>query len=104
MGMDLKARKPSEKLLSQKEKYDHYDETVWIRYNFVGWEYLSRFIRQFKLRPLPQTNDGYLVTEKKCKQIAKILTENKERLLAEGLEFLIEDIEFWEECGGLRVY
>ena len=80
------------------------DELIWQRYNMRGWYELNKLIQEFKLRPLPQTNDGNLITEKKCKAIAQILFENQERIQAEGLGFLTEHIAWWKNCGGCRVY
>jgi hypothetical protein len=79
-------------------------EPIWQRYNMAGWRELNKLIREFKLRPLPQTNDGNLIVEKKCLAIAKIIFENQDRLQVEGLGFLTDHIEWWRNCGGCRVY
>lgn len=79
-------------------------ELIWQRYNMRGWSELNKLIQEFKLRPLPQSNDGNLITEKKCQAIAQIIFENQARLQAEGLGFLTEDIKWWRNCGGCRVY
>ena len=96
MGYDLKPVK-------LKNQWGN-GEPVWQRYNMRAWHELNKLIQEFKLSPLPQTNDGYLITEKKCKAIAQILFENQNRLQAEGLGFLTEDIAWWRNCRGCRVY
>lgn len=96
MGMDLKPIK------LRNEWGD--GEPMWHRYNAWAWVYLNRLIQEFKLRPLRQTNDGYLVTEKKYKKIAEILLANKERLADDQMDHLIEDAKWWKNCGGCRVY
>jgi hypothetical protein len=96
MGYDLKPRK----LRNQWGD----GELIWQRYNMTAWYELNKLVKEFKLRSLPQTNDGNLITEKKCLTIAKILFENQDRLQKEGLGFLTEDINWWRSCGGCRVY
>ena len=59
-------------------------EPIWQRYNMAGWRELNKLIQEFKLRPLPQTNDGNLIVEKKCLAIAKIIFEMPEFSFSEN--------------------
>lgn len=98
MGYDLKPIKPTDNFPQDE------DGAEWKRYGFMTWIHLDLFIREFKLRPLPQTNDGYLITEKKCKKIANILCNNKQKLEDLGMDWLQDDADWWDNCGGCRVY
>lgn len=98
MGMDLKPKRPT------SEHPCDEDGPVWGRYNVFAWEQLSKFVQFHGLRPLPMTNDGYLITEKKCKRIAELLRDNREPLAETGDKWMLDNVDWWESCGGCRVY
>jgi hypothetical protein len=97
MGMDLK---PLNKRRCLK---DEDNEPQYGRYNIWAWERLNHFCIEHNLPALPMWNDGDKITASQCKMIAKLLRE-PEKLEAFNIEWIRDDIEWWEKCGGCRVY
>ena len=103
MGMDLKPINPS----ADAPRWPNDDrfsanEVIWGRYNWRGWSWLCHQLEQWDvdISELAGTNDGAIISEATCLEIADAIEKNLNTLSAEDRNWLKNDIQLWRTCGG----
>lgn len=102
MGMDLKPMRPTKNLPRNED-----GKPKWERYNLGGWLALRVFLHHCDCDlayQLPDTNDGDRIDSTTCKRIADLIEANEILLHELNSSWLLDDVSWWRNCGGCRVY
>ena len=110
MGMDLKPINPSVRYPREQEdtKWSRKGEIIWGRFNWSGWRKLHEILEEMGMDAsfLPGSNDGDVISEAHCKQIAERLTAyvRKQTTPVETRTWIESKIVFFEESGGFHCF
>ena len=82
------------------------EDQPWGRYNITGWSWFWNQLTKWEVdtKELSDYNDGDLISDKVCKQIAQAIEEHLSELSEKDQTWLKSHIELWRNCGGYYQY
>lgn len=107
MGMDLEPINPSADAPRYPNSVDVAPGSIiWGRYNWGGWRYIIQHLESWgvDVSDFAGTNDGDIIPESKCKEVADAIEKHLPELSQTDQEWLQPHIALWRTCGGYRQF
>jgi hypothetical protein len=105
MGMDLIPTNPSKAAPRYPLDAPYFaGRIISGSYNWSGWSWLCDKLQQWGvvLEGFSHYNDGEVIREAKCREVANAIEKHLPELEKECQEWLAPHVALWRTCGGYR--